>query len=85
MIHACLLGALSASSLVAGLFFLKFWKVSRDRLFLIFACAFWTLSLNWLILAVGEPEQETRHYYYLVRLAAFLLLIVGIIDKNRRD
>jgi hypothetical protein len=82
-LHAFLLGAASTASAVAGLFFLKFWKKSRERLFGIFAVAFWVLSVNWLLLATGHPTDETRHYFYVIRLIAFLLIIAGIIDKNR--
>ena len=77
-------GALAMSSWVAGLFFWKFWKESRDRLFLFFSLAFWVLSLNWFGLALIPDVAETRHYVYAVRLVAFLLIIVGIVDKNRR-
>jgi hypothetical protein len=77
-------GALAMGSWVAGLFFLRFWRVSRDRLFLFFCAAFWVLAANWFGLATIHPSQETRHYVYLLRLVAFVLILVGIIDKNRR-
>lgn len=77
-------GALSAFSLVAGLFFLRFWRLSRDRLFLFFAAAFWTLAVHWTVLAVFDPDAETMHYHYLARLLAFGLIIAGVLDKNRR-
>ena len=85
MIHVFLWGFLCATSLLAGLFFLKFWRDSGDRLFLVFACAFGTLSVNWVVLAVVRPDQESSSLIYLVRLAAFLLLLAGIVDKNRAD
>ena len=84
MTNQFLWGALSASAVLAGLFFLKFWRRTSERLFLIFACAFWVLALNWIGLAVLGAEQESQHYLYVVRLVAFLLLIAGIIDRNRR-
>jgi len=77
-------GALAASCWAAGLHFLRFWKDSRDRLFVFFFLAFWVLSLNWLGLALIDEPTETRHYVYAVRLVAFMLIIAGIIDKNRR-
>ena len=76
-------GAIVMASWVAGLLFLRFWRKSRDRLFLIFALAFWVLSLHWIGLAIAQPSDETRHYFYLFRLAAFLLILWAIIDKNR--
>lgn len=78
-------GALSASSATAGLFFFRFWRESRDRLFVFFAVAFWMLALHWLGLSVVNPGVEVRHELYLVRLAAFVLIIIGIFDKNLRS
>lgn len=76
-------GALSLASVIAGLFFFRFWIISRDRLFVFFALAFWTLALHWMGLGIANPGIETRHYLYLVRLLAFVLIIAGILDKNR--
>jgi hypothetical protein len=77
-------GALSALSGVAGLFFLRYWRLTRDRLFLFFAFAFWLMTLNWIGLAAWQPAVEAQHRIYLVRLLAFALIIWGILDKNRR-
>ena len=78
-------GALSLSAWVAGLFFLRFWTLSRDRLFLYFCVAFWLLGLNWLGLAVIHWVPETRHQVFVVRLLAFVLIIIGVVEKNRRS
>lgn len=77
-------GALAASSLVAALLFLRFWRLGGDRLLLYFATAFGMLALNWFVLGVANPGQESVFYVYLVRLAAFVLIIVGVVDRNRR-
>jgi len=82
-LYQYLSGSLAATSLIAGLFFLRFWWVTRDRFFVFFAVAFWLLAVNWTSLAAISPAREARHLIYLFRLAAFLLLIVAIIDKNR--
>jgi hypothetical protein len=42
------------------------------------------LALNWIVLGVANPDRETVFYVYLLRLAAFVLIIVGIVDRNRR-
>ena len=76
-------GALAMASWVIGLLFLRDWRRTHDRLFARFGLAFWVLSLNWITLAVMDPSHETRHYFYLFRLVAFLLIIWAIIDKNR--
>jgi len=67
----------------AGLFFFKFWIETRDRFFAVFGAALWILSFNWLILTVAAPPTETRHLVYLVRLAAFALILMAIAVKNR--
>ena len=77
-------GALAMACVTAGLLFLRFWDLSRERLFMFFALAFLVFAINWISLAVVNPSEETRHYFHLLRLLAFGLIIVGIIDKNRR-
>jgi hypothetical protein len=77
-------GALAATSFAVGLFFLKFWRMSRDRLFLFFSLAFWVLSLNWIVIIIDQPILESRHDAYVIRLLAFVLIIVAVVDKNRR-
>lgn len=77
-----LLGMIVMACLVAGLFFLRFWRKTRDRLFAIFAIAFWLLAANWLLLAMSR-QSEVQNTLYLIRLCAFLLILGGIVDKNR--
>jgi hypothetical protein len=78
-----LLGALVTASFVVGLFFARFWRDTHDRLFLMFALAFWVLAANWLGLGLTE-KPEARTFFYVLRLIAFALIIVAIIDKNRQ-
>ncbi|HSD43641.1 MAG TPA: DUF5985 family protein [Burkholderiales bacterium] len=77
-------GSLAMAALVAGLLFLRFWKLGGDRLFLFFATAFGILAFQWIVLGVANPDREAVFYVYVLRLAAFVLIIVGIVDKNRR-
>jgi len=80
--HQFLLGSAVALCAVIGLIFLRFWRKSKDRLFLCFAVSFWLLGVNWLALAaVREDEPHTT--LYVVRLVAFAVLLAGIWDKNR--
>lgn len=83
-LHIFLSGAIACASAVAGLFFARYWVLSRDRFFVFFAAAFWMMSANWTALATVAPTEETRHYFYLLRLGAFLLILFAVIDKNRR-
>jgi hypothetical protein len=67
----------------SGLFFLRFWRDSRDLLFGFFGAAFWLLALSWTLLALISPTEESRPYIYGLRLIAFSLMIAGMIVKNR--
>lgn len=84
-LHPFLLGIVVMACAIAGLFFLRFWRRTRDRLFVMFAAAFWMLGLNWLLLAFTDPAAETRRILlYTIRLLAFVLILIAIIDKNRK-
>jgi len=77
-------GAITAGFVVAGFFFLRFWKRTDDALFLAFAVAFWLLGLGQALLAFTDIPVEERSWLYLLRLAAFSLILVSIWRKNRR-
>jgi hypothetical protein len=81
-----LTGIIAMAFCVAGLFFLRFWRDSRDRLFLIFAIAFWILSLTRLGLMLSgqarHDESNANYAIYLLRLAAYGLIVYAIVDKN---
>lgn len=84
MLESFLLGVIFVASLAAGLYFLKFWRRTGDALFLAFAIAFMVEGVNrlgFLFLAVPREGSLT---IYLVRLAAFSLILVTIMWKNRR-
>jgi hypothetical protein len=76
-------GAVAFGFFVCGLFFLRFWRRSADRLFAIFALAFAVFAANRLILAVLDEGNENEAYVYLFRLAAFVLILLAIVDRNR--
>ncbi|HXI13745.1 MAG TPA: DUF5985 family protein [Thermoanaerobaculia bacterium] len=82
--NALLSGVLIAGYLVIALFFLRFWSQSRDRLFLMFAGAFGILAVQRLAIALTREVIEHQAPLYLLRLAAFMVIIIAIIDKNRR-
>lgn len=83
LVQALISGATTMGYGVCGLFFLRFWSATRDRLFVIFSAAFWVLGIQRLALAVIEPVPEWRTGLYALRLLAFLLILGAIIDKNR--
>ncbi len=75
-------GAIVMGYLVAGLFFLKYWRDTRDRLFLVFAVAFWMLGVQRALINLVDIAAEHQTLFYLLRLAAFLLIIWAVVDKN---
>jgi uncharacterized membrane protein HdeD (DUF308 family) len=82
MLAGFLLGVIATSSMTAGIFFLKFWKHTRDSLFLAFGLAFIIEGLNRIaVLTVAHPNEGSP-WIYLVRLLAFLLILAAILRKN---
>lgn len=76
-------GAVGFGFFVCALFFLRFWRRMRDELFLAFALAFGLLGIGQTILALANIPTEGRGCIYLIRLAAFALIIFAILRKNR--
>lgn len=76
-------GAIMMGYLVAGLFFFRFWRETRDRLFGIFGAAFWLLALQRFVLTLGERNDTADIPIYALRLLAFVLILYAIWDKNR--
>ncbi|MEO7178056.1 MAG: DUF5985 family protein [Allosphingosinicella sp.] len=76
-------GAVTCGFLVAGLFLSRYWVRTRDPLFLSFAAAFVLLGLNQALLTLADIPVEERSWLYLLRLLAFILILVAIVRKNR--
>ena len=76
-------GMLAAGYLVAALFFLRFWRESRDRLFAFFAASFALLTVQRTMLALVHGTSDHTSWIYLIRLLAYVLILVAIYDKNR--
>ena len=81
-IESFLLGVIATTSLVAGVFFLKFWRHTRDTLFLAFAIAFLIEFGNRVALLLATHSNEGSPWIYVVRLIAFLLILGAILKKN---
>jgi hypothetical protein len=79
-----MLGICALASLLAGLFFLRFWRDTRDRFFLYFAVAFGIEAVNWTVIGLAAVSPEAMPYIYLARLFSFLLILGAIVDKNRK-
>ncbi|MYN07945.1 DUF5985 family protein [Pseudoduganella aquatica] len=82
-VNSLLSGAIVMAALVAALFFLRFWRQTRDRFFLYFAVAFMLEALHRLLWALAPLGDADAPLYYLIRLASYVLILVAIINKNR--
>ena len=83
IVVAYLGGAVTLGYLVAGAFFLKFWRKTRDRLFLAFGVAFGLLlAVNQILATAIDAGDERVIYAYLLRVLGFVLILAAIVDKN---
>ena len=82
--NTLLAGGIATASLIAGLFFLRFWRATRDRFFLFFALSFLIEGLNRFALYALAGLDDASPIYYVIRLVAYGLILAAIIDKNRK-
>lgn len=82
VVNLFLLGGIAMASLLAGLFFFKFWSKTHDRLFLLFGLSFLLEGINRVALAFSGDPREGEPFFYLVRLLSFALILFAVLDKN---
>jgi hypothetical protein len=75
-------GAIIMGNVIAFVFFWRFWHRTRDKLFLMFGAAFLLLAVHRGLLEAMDVAREEQSWHYLIRLVAFLLIIVAILLKN---
>lgn len=79
-----LIGTIAALSLVIAMFFLRFWRKTQDRFFLFFALSFLIEAVNRVLMVSVTGWLENSPSFYMIRLLAYVLIIVAILDKNRK-
>ncbi|HWD17847.1 MAG TPA: DUF5985 family protein [Verrucomicrobiae bacterium] len=77
-------GAVMIASLVVAMFFWRFRSQTRDRFFGFFAVAFLLMAVERIAIEF-VPEENPQSLVYVIRLAAFLLIVYAILDKNRHE
>lgn len=82
MIDGFLLGVIATASITAGVFFLRFWRDTRDTFFLSFAVSFIIEGLNRSAVLLLEKPSEGSPWTYGVRLLSSLLILAAILRKN---
>jgi hypothetical protein len=85
-INMFLWGACTMGGFVAAVFFFRFYRGTKDSFFLMFGLAFLMLAVDRVAIAfIAGRSGEESQFVYLLRLAAFVLIVVAIISKNRRS
>jgi hypothetical protein len=77
-------GAMCAGYVLAALFFLRFWTRTRERLFAAFALAFCLMGANQAVAGFSRYQHAESSAAYLLRLAAFVVIIIAVLSKNRQ-
>lgn len=75
-------GAISLASLVIAMFFLRFWRSTRDEFFLYLSLSFALECASRAVSAVLELS-DSNPLFYGIRIVAYGLIIVAIWRKNR--
>lgn len=84
MVVHFLYGSVAMGCAVLAVLFLRFWRQSRDQLFVWFSCAFTMLGVSYILLGTIAFATEWRVSIFVVRLLAFCLILYGIVAKNRQ-
>lgn len=74
-------GGTFVASLAVALFFLRFWRMSREPLFAVLSGAFAVFAVNRLLLTVLESEDR-RLWVYVTRAVVFTLIAAAVVAKN---
>jgi hypothetical protein len=77
-----LAGAVATASLAVALFFLKFWRRTRDTFFLLFAAAFAIDAIARFALGMVQISNSAEPMYLVPRLVMFGLIAMAIIKRN---
>lgn len=84
MMEGFLIGVIATASVASGVFFLRFWRETHDSLFLAFGLAFIIEGINRATVMLTDHPNEGSPRIYIVRCLAFLIILAGIVHKNRR-
>jgi hypothetical protein len=79
------MGGIGMAALIIGMFFARYWRRTHDRLYLFFGASFAVQAVDRFILGLAGDPSEERAMIYLLRLLAYVLIIVAIVDKNRSN
>jgi uncharacterized membrane protein HdeD (DUF308 family) len=75
-------GVIAASSLIAGLFFLRFWRETRDSLFLAFLIFFVIQGSTTMYVVSMHHPNVGNPWMYGLRLFSVLVVLAAVLKKN---
>lgn len=78
------LGFVATMSVVAAMFFLRFWRRTHDFLFLGFAIAFLAEAVTRTIMALKDIPDTGYSWVYVERLFEYSFILFVILRKNRK-
>jgi uncharacterized membrane protein HdeD (DUF308 family) len=78
-----LLGGIVMASVAVAVFFARFYRETREVLFLYFAAAFAVEAISRTVLAFQVAPNEASPSLYILRAFAYSLILMGIYQKNR--
>lgn len=84
LINSFISGGVAVAFFMIGVSFFRFWQSSRIQLFRLFSIAFFLLTIERVVLLLVRTDDESAFYIYMIRLAAFCVIIAGIIVQNRK-
>ncbi|HEY8049831.1 MAG TPA: DUF5985 family protein [Ramlibacter sp.] len=76
-------GSIALSCLLIALFFLRFWRATRDPFFVYFAASFAIEAASRAVSGLLQLGDENPAFYGL-RVIAYGLILLAIWQKNRR-
>ena len=82
--HEILVGGIAVAAFAAGLFFLRYWRSSRDSFFLYLMVSFWLQSISYVVIGLTRSWNEATPAQYVVRVLAYGLILLAIWTKNQR-
>lgn len=77
-----LLGFIAALSLIAALYFFRFWHATRDWLFMSFVAFFLIQGCSDAVILSYSHPNLSHPWLYLVRLLSIIAVLAAILAKN---
>lgn len=75
-------GMVSLGFIAAAMFFVQFYRETKDRFFLYFTAAFVLFAINQSVPIAWHIDADDQAPIYLGRLAGYVLIIIAVAQKN---